>query len=164
MRDPDNDPAEMVRVRKLRLFPFLSPEEIASVAHRHPQAEVEDKEEFIEIRSNPRSDDLLASVGSDGKDLGVEVADNSNMSDVEDKQLIVIASRDAECMAACYPTNRANAQSRGIRKDRDLPWDNNLVTFDEFFNLMKGKADFANDDGIKFEQEEKNVSCLFFSW
>ena len=32
-----------------------------------------------------------------------------------------------------------------------MPYDNNLVTFDEFFNLMKGKADFANDDGIKFE-------------
>ena len=48
----------------------------------------------------------MNSLGPDGKEMSVEIADNSNFSDVEDKQLIVIASRDAECAATCYPTSR----------------------------------------------------------
>ena len=113
MRDPDHDPAEMLRVRKLRLFPFLSPEDIASVALKHPQYDspiIEEKEEYIEIKSKIRSEaGLVNSLGPDGKELSVEIADNSNFSDVEDKQLIVIASRDAECAATCYPTSRTYA-------------------------------------------------------
>ncbi len=109
MRDPEHDPAEMLRVRKLRLFPFLSSEDIASVQLKHPQLEspiVEEKEEFIEIKSKTRHEAGLMHSGQDGRELSVEIADNSNLSDVEDKQLIVIASRDAECAASCYPTSR----------------------------------------------------------
>lgn len=106
---------------------------------------------------------LIGSVGPSQRDSVLEVAEN--LSDYEDKQVIVISnSNNAECMSACYPMNRQNAQSRGIRKGRELPGDNNLVTFEEFFNLMKKKADFTNSGGIKFEQEEKTVSCMFFSW
>ena len=43
MRDSDTDPAEMIRVRKLRLFPFITSEDIASVAFKHKvQAERDD--------------------------------------------------------------------------------------------------------------------------
>ena len=34
-REPETDPAEMMRVRKLRMYPFFTPEDIATVAFKH---------------------------------------------------------------------------------------------------------------------------------
>ena len=147
MRDPDNDPAEMLRVRKLRLFPFLSPEDIATVINKHPSRT------FIELEDK---DEARQSIHPE-----IELA--SNLSQESD-QIVVINKSHASGCVGCYPTNRANQSSRGIRLHRDLPGDNNLVSFEDFFNLMKARADFRNSDGIKFEQEEKNVSCFFLTW
>ena len=69
----------------------------------------------------------------------------------ESTQIIVQHnSQNVECLGYCYPSRTA-ASSRGIKKDKEQAGDNNLVTFDEFFELMKRNADFTNDGGIKFE-------------
>ena len=85
MRDSESDPSEMLRVRKLRLFPFLTPDDIASVAFKH---EVQiDKEDISqhELRNSYRSGEGVVLLGSvaDKQVDGVEVA--SNISDMEDK-------------------------------------------------------------------------------
>ena len=39
--------------------------------------------------------------------------------------------------------------------------DNSMITFDQFFELMKDKTYSQNGDGgIEFEHSEKNVSCF----
>ena len=43
------------------------------------------------------------------------------------------------------------------------PFDNNLVTFEQFFHLLRRKTQASEDCNIVFERQEKNVSCFFFT-
>ena len=53
--------------------------------------------------------------------------------------------------------------ARGIRKDGDgsfMSGDNSLISFKQFFELMKDKTGAkGSQGGIDFEHSEKNVSC-----
>ena len=56
------------------------------------------------------------------------------------------------------------ASRRGIAvAQQPQPYDNNLVSFEQFFNLMRRKTQTSEDCNIVFERQEKNVSCFFFS-
>ena len=53
--------------------------------------------------------------------------------------------------------------ARGIRKDGDgsfMSGDNSLISFKQFFDLMKDKKGAKGSaGGIDFEHNEQNVSC-----
>ena len=61
-----------------------------------------------------------------------------------------------------------SAGVRGIKKDQGsegsfMAGDNSLISFSQFFELMKNKTHNENGTGgIDFEHNEKNVSCFLF--
>ena len=59
-------------------------------------------------------------------------------------------------------TSGRSASRRGITAGLQAqPFDSNLVSFEQFFKLMRRKTQAGEDCSIVFERQEQNVSCFF---